>query len=93
MGLEETVIKNLKKYRKIRNISQEKLAEKCNTTTSYIGLMEIGRNIPKLSTIERIAAALEIEPHILFLDEKIDTNEDRKHFILNEIKKILDANL
>lgn len=62
MGLEETVIKNLKKYRKIRNISQEKLAEKCNTTTSYIGLMEIGRNIPKLSTIERIAAALEIEP-------------------------------
>ena len=66
MSLEKLVIDNIKRIRKERGISQEKLAEACNTTTSYIGLMEIYRNVPKLSTIERIADALNIDPLILF---------------------------
>lgn len=55
MSLEKTVIDNIKRIRKEKGISQEKLAEACNTATSYIGLMEIYKNIPKLSTIEKIA--------------------------------------
>ena len=35
-----------------KGIVQGQLAETCNTTTSYIELMEIYRNMPKLSTIE-----------------------------------------
>jgi len=60
------VIDNIKRIRKEKGISQEKLAEACNTATSYIGLMEIYRNVPKLSTIERIAEALDIDPLELF---------------------------
>ena len=66
MSLEKTVIDNIKRIRKEKGITQEQLAEACNTATSYIGLMEIYKNVPKLSTIERIAAALAVEPQILF---------------------------
>lgn len=92
MSLEELVINNIKKYRKLKHISQEKLAEKCDTSTSYIGLLEIGKNIPKLSTIERIAKALEIDPHILFVSSEQDFKDARKKHILNEVKRILDEN-
>jgi transcriptional regulator with XRE-family HTH domain len=66
MDLEKLVIDNIKRIRKEKGISQEKLAEACNTATSYIGLMEIYRNVPKLSTIQRIAEALEVDPLSLF---------------------------
>jgi len=69
MSLERLVIDNIKRIRKEKGISQEKLAEACNTATSYIGLMEIYRNVPKLSTIERIAEALEVDPLELFQPE------------------------
>ncbi|GBU29272.1 hypothetical protein R84B8_02836 [Treponema sp. R8-4-B8] len=41
MSLERLVIDNIKRIRKEKGISQEKLAEKCGINTSYIGLMEI----------------------------------------------------
>jgi transcriptional regulator with XRE-family HTH domain len=66
MNLERLVIDNIKRIRKEKRITQEKLAEACNTATSYIGLMEIYRHVPKLSTIEKIARALEVEPIVLF---------------------------
>jgi transcriptional regulator with XRE-family HTH domain len=66
MYLERLVIDNIKRIRKEKRISQEKLAEACNMATSYIGLMEIYRNVPKLSTIERIAGALKVDPLTLF---------------------------
>jgi len=69
MSLERLVIDNIKRIRKEKGISQEKLAEACKTATSYIGLMEIYRNVPKLSTIERIAEALGVEPLALFEQE------------------------
>jgi transcriptional regulator with XRE-family HTH domain len=66
MDLGRLVIDNIKRIRKEKGISQEKLAEACNIATSYIGLMEIYRNIPKLSTIEKIAEALSVDPLELF---------------------------
>lgn len=76
MDLEHIVIENIKKIRKEKNISQEKLAEFCGTSTSYIGLMETYKNIPKLSTIERIAMALNVPPQNLFIkDEKKSEKE------------------
>jgi transcriptional regulator with XRE-family HTH domain len=96
MYLERLVIDNIKRIRKEKGISQEKLAEACNTATSYIGLMEIYRNIPKLSTIERIAAALEIDPLMLFQDrDKISVEQeaallDKKSKILALIEREID---
>jgi transcriptional regulator with XRE-family HTH domain len=96
MYLERLVIDNIKRIRKEKGISQEKLAEACNTATSYIGLMEIYKNIPKLSTIERIAEALEIDPLLLFHDNNKFSLEyeaelqNKKRKFLSIIEKEID---
>jgi transcriptional regulator with XRE-family HTH domain len=96
MYLERLVIDNIKRIRKEKGISQEKLAEACNTATSYIGLMEIYKNIPKLSTIERIANALEVDPLEIFVDKNKSSLEqelnvqNKKKSILLLIEKELD---
>jgi transcriptional regulator with XRE-family HTH domain len=88
MYLERLVIDNIKRIRKEKGISQEKLAEACNTATSYIGLMETYKNVPKLSTIERIANALDVDPLIIFQDiDKIPVEEETQ--IQNKKKKVL----
>ena len=88
MYLERLVIDNIKRIRKEKGVSQEKLAEACNTATSYIGLMEIYKNVPKLSTIERIAGALDVDPLELFKDKnKVPQEEEAE--ILNKKKSIL----
>jgi transcriptional regulator with XRE-family HTH domain len=69
MSLRKIFIQNLRKCRKNREISQMTLAEMCNTSTSYIGQIEIGNRFPSLELIEKIAAALEIQPYLLFCDE------------------------
>jgi len=43
-----------------------KLAECCNTATSYIGDIEIGRRFPSVDMIEKMAHALRIEPYHFF---------------------------
>jgi transcriptional regulator with XRE-family HTH domain len=69
MRLKEIFIANLKNFRKKEKISQMKLAEKCNTAASYIGEIEIGRKFPSIEMIEKIAAALGVEPYRLFVNE------------------------
>jgi transcriptional regulator with XRE-family HTH domain len=66
---------NMKKYRKKANLTQEKLAELCNTDYRYIGQIETGRRCPSLEFIGRIAAALNIAPYLLFYDETSAENE------------------
>jgi len=96
MYLERLVIDNIKRIRKEKGISQEKLAEACNTATSYIGLMEIYRNVPKLSTIERIARALDVDPLVFFHDkDKVpllekDEMQKKKEAILILLEKEID---
>jgi len=97
MYLERLVIDNIKRIRKEKGVSQEKLAEACNTATSYIGLMEIYKNVPKLSTIERIANALDVDPLELFKDKNKVPHEqeteiqNKKKSILLIIEKELDG--
>ena len=45
------------------------LAEKCGTSTAYIGQIEIGNRFPSLDMIEKMASALQIKPYLFFLDE------------------------
>ena len=94
MDLEKTVIDNIKRIRKEKHITQEQLAEACNTATSYIGLMETYKNVPKLSTIEKISNALDIEPEILFKKNQIDSSKEDQinkivNSVLKDMKKIL----
>ena len=69
MRLKAIFVQNLRKYRNHRGITQAKLAELCNKDTSYIGQIEIGARFPSMELIEKIAEALQIKPHLFFLDD------------------------
>jgi len=57
---------NMKKYRKIQRLSQEKLAEKINTSPNYIAMIEVGKKFPSAGMLERIALALNVDTPELF---------------------------
>jgi len=57
---------NIKEKRKILGITQAKLAEKVETSTHYIGQIELENKFPTPEMLERIAAALEIDSPQLF---------------------------
>ena len=66
--LEKTVIDNIRRIRQEKGISQTRLSIFSGTSASYIGLMETYKNVPKLSTIERIAEALDVPVLKLFCE-------------------------
>jgi transcriptional regulator with XRE-family HTH domain len=77
MTLKQVFIQNLKEFRKKEGFSQMKLAEFCNTTTSYIGHIETGLKFPSMDMIEKIAETLRIEPYLFFKNRmKQDTCND-----------------
>ena len=75
MKLQQVFIANLKKFRKEQGLSQMTLSRMCNTTSNYIGQIEMGRRIPSFDKIEEIAAALEIAPGRLFIEETPEGRE------------------
>lgn len=44
-------------------------AELCETSTSYIGEIEIGKKFPSIEMIQKISAVLQIAPYQLFMTE------------------------
>lgn len=67
MKLIDIFRKNIRYYRFVKNYSQEKLGEQSGLSTHYISDIERGKYSPAIPTLERIAKALDIEPHLLFI--------------------------
>lgn len=57
---------NVQKYRKERELSQEKLAELAGVHRTYIGMIERAEKNITLCNIERIAKALNVEIRDMF---------------------------
>jgi transcriptional regulator with XRE-family HTH domain len=57
---------NMKDHRSVLGITQAQLAERVNTSTNYIALIETQKKFPTPEMLERIAAALEIDATALF---------------------------
>jgi transcriptional regulator with XRE-family HTH domain len=81
MNLQHIFIKNLKKFRTNKNLSQMKLAEMCNTAPSYIGEIEIGRRFPSWKLIEKIGLVLEVEPYRFFIADICEKQDDIEDII------------
>jgi transcriptional regulator with XRE-family HTH domain len=56
----------MKENRRILGISQAKLAERADTSTQYVAMIELEKKFPSPEMLERLAAALEIDPPELF---------------------------
>ena len=88
-SLKKLIAGNMKERRRILNISQAVLAERANTSTQYIAMIELERKSPSLSMIERIAAALQIDPPELFsmLPASSKSLKEIQKMFLSDIEK------
>ena len=57
----ETFSQNVGLMRRVKNLSQEKLAEMANLHRTYVGQIERGDVTPTLEAAERVAQALGLE--------------------------------
>ncbi|MDR3192099.1 MAG: helix-turn-helix transcriptional regulator [Treponema sp.] len=66
VSIREVLAANLKKNRRKKGLTQEKLAERADMSLQYLALLELARKFPSGEMLERLAIALDIEPHELF---------------------------
>jgi transcriptional regulator with XRE-family HTH domain len=66
-NIREILAKNLRENRQRLNISQPKLAELANLSTHYVASIETSRKFPTPEVLEKLAKALGIESHELFI--------------------------
>ena len=60
---------NVRKYRTLKQVSQERFAELCGLHRTYISDIECFRRSISLDNIQKIADALEVETYKLFVEE------------------------
>jgi len=69
MDIKEVLATNLRNFRLARAWSQAFLAEKSGVTPNYIGMLENKVKFPSPETIQKLSAALDIDPTELFFKE------------------------
>lgn len=79
----DTIGKNIRKFREIKKLRQEDLAEKTDLTTNYIGMIERGEKIPSLETFINILNSLGISADMV-LSDVLDNGYTVKDSLLNE---------
>lgn len=65
MNITHVFSTNVKRYRLMRGFSQEELAERSGLHRTYISAIECERRNISIENIQRIAEALDVEPHTL----------------------------
>jgi transcriptional regulator with XRE-family HTH domain len=85
---------NMKTQRHNLGITQAKLAERVNTSTHYIGMIESEKKFPTPEMLERIAAALEIDAPALFSSRTYPSPEtgtmaEFQEQVLNDISEVI----
>lgn len=85
MNTKELLGLRVKKFRKQKKLTQEKLAEIIGVDNGYISKLEVGQNFPSITTLEKIADVLDVELYELFRY----TNNKSKNF-KEEINMIYD---
>jgi transcriptional regulator with XRE-family HTH domain len=78
---------NIKAYRARLGFTQAKLAEKADTATHYIAMIEGCRKFPSADMLERIATALDRDTPELFAMNPIQ--DDWKGEILSELDEFI----
>lgn len=65
-SIQVKVGKQIQKLRELKGLSQQDLAAKCNFEKSNMSRLEAGKVNPTLSTLEKVASAMEINIIELF---------------------------
>jgi transcriptional regulator with XRE-family HTH domain len=75
--VQELLAENVKLARKRMGISQMRLAELCDLSTSYIGDIELGKKFPSPENLERLSEALGLRPYQLIYEPEEWTIYDK----------------
>ena len=70
-NLLERISGNVRSRRKELDISQEKLAEKIDTSTSFVGQLERGETSMKIETFQKLVHALGFDANVLLSDNNV----------------------
>lgn len=79
----KSIGKNIRKFRRIKKLRQEDLAERANLSTNYVGAIERGEKIPSLETFIDIVNVLGVSADMI-LNEVIDTGYVIKNSLFND---------
>lgn len=69
MSLRERVAKNLRRLRHDRSMSQEELAHRARVNRNYVGMLEREEYAASIDMLEKLGAALGVDPVELLRDE------------------------
>ena len=98
MDTKELLGKRVRELRKLRKLTQERLAELAGVDISYLGNIERGNENPTVATLEKLAEALAIKPHqILNFEHALQGEKALRRRIIqildkcdeNDLQKIL----
>jgi transcriptional regulator with XRE-family HTH domain len=91
--LKSVLASNIKARRKYMGMTQESLAEKVNTASTYIAMIESGTRTPSFKMIERIAEVLRIEAPELFAMKNYpaESSSQIREDIMNRFDQFLRA--
>ena len=63
--------KNLRAARRQLGLTQEQVAERSGVQAGEVSRVELGKRDPRVSTLEKLAAAVEVEPGQLLAREQL----------------------
>jgi len=94
-NIKEILARNLKENRRKLGITQPELAERASMSTQYLAMIEISKKFPTADILERLAAALNINPHELFSVEVSPERamEQLQQKILNDMDRAMETAL
>ena len=92
-NLREALSYNLKKYRKIKGLSQFELAEKAEISEQTVNSIEGLRLWPSDKTLAKMANALEVEMYRLFVPQKLaiqsESIAELKHAVVKTVETLI----
>lgn len=65
MDVVQLLGENVRRYRKLKEMTQEQLGLETEMERSYVSDLERGTRNPSVKALGRLAAALGVEPHLL----------------------------
>lgn len=80
----------VRRIRKVKGMTQEQLAEKANTSHSYIGDLERGERNVTLQSLSKVSEALEVDFFELFQYGKFGQIEEKSQNVWKIIELLVD---
>ncbi|MBR5922969.1 MAG: helix-turn-helix transcriptional regulator [Clostridia bacterium] len=84
----DTIGTNIRKYRLMKSISQERLAEAADITPNFVGMIERGEKKPSLETFIKILNALGASADVILCDVINDDYKVKDSLLHEKLSKL-----